>query len=75
MQKILFKVWIDAIYDDENRKVKGTGCLSEEFTQSGIFHAFIPAMDSNFPTYAVAIVTDDNGRVHEFATGRIKFVY
>jgi len=80
LRNVLIREWVSAVYEGGKQKA-GTGCYSQDFTATGVFHQWV--MDSYMDGYTnggtltselKAVVELPDGTVDLIHYGRIKFV-
>ena len=82
MRKVLFKKWIPKRTEKVNGSiyetmVKGTGCWSSEYSESGLFHQWANAYEEStegFGNYTVALIELSDGTVESVLPSNIQFV-
>lgn len=82
MRKVLFKTWIPRQTEIINNQpfqttVKGTGCWSSEYTESGIFHQWAASyeeFETGAGNFTVAIVEMSDGTIKEVLPSNVKFI-
>ena len=78
-RKILFKKWVPIRWADDaaHKRIAGTGCWEEEYTQAGLFHEWgsdYETLEDGVGNYTIAIIELPNGEIVEILPSNIKFV-
>lgn len=81
MRKVSFKEWIPTEWitkenSNISTQVKGTGCWSNEYTGTGLFHQWANACEeysNGAGNYTVALVELEDGIIKEVLPSNIKF--
>lgn len=77
MRKVLFKRFIEVQWDENKKRVAGTGRLEDDYHHAGTFHQWgsdIVEDDRGFSSFTVAIIELADGTIEQVIPTRVKFI-
>lgn len=78
MKKVLFKAFIELVFDSKNKRVEGTGVFQSGFLTKGEFHQWgltYEECGENAGNYTVALIELEDGTIKEVLPNNIQFIY